>query len=152
MTSAYAIPNGIGISDNQHLSQIGVDLEERFGIDDRSDYGVRLTSFSGLVASYMRRLNGKTMDSGAVVSVMVGGGLVNSRWLHWLSLGQRRLRRFTGTRHLLRQFSTRQSFKERYRRAVNQLQWQRAAPIHEQRLNCKLAGLVNRSLFEFMRR
>jgi hypothetical protein len=54
-----------------------VDPEFRFGLDDRSDIGVRTTSFSGIVANYKRRINGVSAAPGAAVAFMVGGGLVN---------------------------------------------------------------------------
>ncbi len=77
-TSMYAVPNSLGdtLSDRS-LSRYGVDPEVRYGLDDRSDVGVRSPSFSGIVANYKRRLNGVSSDPGAAVALMVGGGLVN---------------------------------------------------------------------------
>lgn len=51
------------------------DLEYREGLDDRSDYGLRLTSFSGVVISYKRRLVGQGTNAG--LAAQVEGGVVN---------------------------------------------------------------------------
>ena len=76
--SVYVVPNSFEDTvDHRALPRYGVDPEVRFGLDDRSDIGVRVPSFSGIVANYKRRLNGLSQDPGAAVSVMVGGGLVN---------------------------------------------------------------------------
>jgi hypothetical protein len=54
-----------------------VDAEARLGLDDRSDIGVRIPSFSGIVANYKRRLNGLSESPGPAVAMMIGGGIVN---------------------------------------------------------------------------
>jgi hypothetical protein len=77
-TSMYAVPNSVHDSaSGRSLSRFGVDAEMRFGLDDRSDIGVRLPSFSGVVANYKRRLDGASEDPGTAVALMAGGGLVN---------------------------------------------------------------------------
>ena len=77
-TSIYVVPNSFddSLSDRAY-PRYGVDPEVRFGLDERSDIGVRTTSFSGIVANYKRRMNGLSAAPGAAVSLMVGGGLVN---------------------------------------------------------------------------
>lgn len=51
------------------------DAEFRNGLDDRSDIGVRVTSASGLVMSYKRRVIGTPLNGG--VAVQGEGGFVN---------------------------------------------------------------------------
>lgn len=77
-TSVYVVPNSFDDTlSRRAFPRYGVDPEVRFGLDDRSDIGVRTTSFSGIVANYKRRLNGVSQAPGAAVAMMVGGGLVN---------------------------------------------------------------------------
>jgi hypothetical protein len=76
--SMYVVPNSVDDSVNKRsFPRYGVDPEVRFGLDDRSDIGVRAPSFSGIVANYKRRLNGVSQAPGAATAIMVGGGLVN---------------------------------------------------------------------------
>jgi hypothetical protein len=76
--SMYVVPNSLDDSvSNRSFPRYGIDPEVRFGLDDRSDIGVRAPSFSGIVANYKRRLNGLSSAPGAATSIMVGGGLVN---------------------------------------------------------------------------
>jgi len=76
--SMYVVPNSVDDSiNNRSYPRYGVDPEVRFGLDDRSDIGVRAPSFSGIVANYKRRLNGVSQAPGAATAIMVGGGLVN---------------------------------------------------------------------------
>ena len=76
--SMYVVPNSVDDSvDNRSFPRYGVDPEVRFGLDDRSDIGVRAPSFSGIVANYKRRLNGVSQAPGAATAITVGGGLVN---------------------------------------------------------------------------
>ncbi len=77
-TSVYVIPNSFDDSvDHRSFPRYGVDPEVRFGLDDHSDIGVRIPSFSGIVANYKRRLNGVSQAPGTATAIMVGGGLVN---------------------------------------------------------------------------
>jgi len=77
-TSVYVIPNSFDDSiDKRSFPRYGVDPEVRYGLDDHSDIGVRLPSFSGIVANYKRRLNGVSQAPGPATAIMVGGGLVN---------------------------------------------------------------------------
>ena len=64
-------------ANSRSYPRYGVDPEVRFGLDDRSDIGVRAPSFAGIVANYKRRLNGVSDDPRAAVALMLGGGLVN---------------------------------------------------------------------------
>jgi hypothetical protein len=74
-TSMYVVPNSLDDTlNNRSFPRYGVDPEVRFGLDERSDIGVRAPSFSGIVANYKRRLN---RPGGPATAFMVGGGLVN---------------------------------------------------------------------------
>lgn len=76
--SVYVVPNSFDDSVDKHsFSRYGIDPEVRFGLDDRSDIGVRAPSFSGIVVNYKRRLNGVSEAPGAATAIMVGGGFVN---------------------------------------------------------------------------
>ena len=74
----YAMPS-VGILDStrspRSASALALDWESRFGIDDRSDAGIRVTSASGMVVNYKRLLS----DSGSrmLVAIIPGGGIVN---------------------------------------------------------------------------
>lgn len=81
-TTAFVIPNGIENKTDSVAATIpGLDSEVRFGIDDRSDWGVRVPSWSGVVVNYKHRLDAvpttPAADTGVAVSIMTGGGLVN---------------------------------------------------------------------------
>ncbi len=52
----------------------GFDLEQRFGLDDRSDFGIRSQTMSGVIGTYKRRLTA-VIDGGT--AIMLGGGFVN---------------------------------------------------------------------------
>ncbi|MCC6244629.1 MAG: hypothetical protein IT353_17425 [Gemmatimonadaceae bacterium] len=56
-------------------SAMTYDLEFRTGLDERSDMGVRITTASGVVGSYKRRLAGDDTRGG--VALQVEGGVVN---------------------------------------------------------------------------
>ncbi|WP_411280963.1 hypothetical protein [Gemmatimonas sp.] len=55
----------------------GLDIEQRFGLDDRSDWGIRIPSMSGVIVSYKRRLDGPSARDGRATALMLGGGMVN---------------------------------------------------------------------------
>lgn len=76
--SVYVVPNSIDDTvHNRSYPRYGVDPEVRFGLDDRSDIGVRVPSSSGIVANYKRRLNGVSQAPGVATAFMAGGGFVN---------------------------------------------------------------------------
>ena len=55
--------------------------EARLGLDDRTDVGVRLVGFGGLVATARHRLDGEpSQDRGA--AVIVGAGLIGASHAH----------------------------------------------------------------------
>ena len=81
-TTAFVIPNGVEDKGDSVAATIpGLDSEMRFGIDNRSDWGVRVPSWSGVVVNYKRRLDAvpaaAAADTGVALSLMTGGGLVN---------------------------------------------------------------------------
>ena len=74
----FAIPNGVSaFGDSSETAIVGADAEVRFGLDDYSDIGVRLTSASGIVANYKRRLDAPSGTNRAAVALMGGVGIVN---------------------------------------------------------------------------
>ena len=74
----YYIPDAIDLSGDSVSSPMrGSDLEMRFGVDDRSDIGFRIPSYSGAVFTYKRRLVGTSAPESPAVSLMTGGGFVN---------------------------------------------------------------------------
>lgn len=74
----YAMPS-VGVLDStrspRSASNLAADWESRFGIDDRSDVGVRVTSMSGIVMNYKRLLS--STDRRTLVAIMPGAGVVN---------------------------------------------------------------------------
>lgn len=81
-STAFVIPNGFEAKgDTAAATMPGLDTELRYGIDDRSDFGVRIPSWSGVVVNYKRRLDAKPVaaaaDTGTAVSLLAGGGFVN---------------------------------------------------------------------------
>jgi hypothetical protein len=75
--SFFTVPNSFQIDSSQALARIGVDPELRYGNDDRSDFGIRFPSYSGVVVNYKRRLNGATTDPGVAIAAMYGAGILN---------------------------------------------------------------------------
>ncbi|MES2524965.1 MAG: hypothetical protein V4617_19870 [Gemmatimonadota bacterium] len=55
----------------------GYDIEQRYGLDDRSDVGLRITTVSGAIVSYKRRLDGPSDKDSRATALMLGGGFVN---------------------------------------------------------------------------
>ena len=81
-STAFVIPNGFeSKGDSVAATMPGVDYELRYGIDNRSDFGIRIPSWSGVVVNYKRRLGSvpetPKADTGLAVSIMTGGGFVN---------------------------------------------------------------------------
>ena len=74
----YMIPHAVDIlGDSVGAPMRGSDVEIRFGLDERSDVGLRIPSYSGAVVTYKRRLAGSPEPTGAALAVMAGGGFVN---------------------------------------------------------------------------
>ncbi len=64
-------------SSSRQINIPGLDFETRFGLDERSDFGVRLNSFSGVIATYKRRIDGNEDTRKAATAFTAGAGLVN---------------------------------------------------------------------------
>ncbi len=64
-------------SNRKSVAMPGLDMEQRVGLDDYSDFGVRIPTFSGVIVSYKRRLDGPSNRDAHATAFMVGGGLVN---------------------------------------------------------------------------
>jgi hypothetical protein len=78
VATVYYIPDAIDLSGDSVSAPLrGTDLELRYGIDAKSDIGIRIPSYSGAVFTYKRRLAGTSTAESAAVSVMAGGGFVN---------------------------------------------------------------------------
>ena len=56
----------------------GVDGEARWGIDDRSDIGARITSASGIVVNYKHRIDSEIDDTRRAFAFTLGAGFVNA--------------------------------------------------------------------------
>ena len=77
--SLYFVPAAVELrvdSTRRSTSYMAADAEVRYGLDDRSDIGLRIPGTSGLVGTYQRRLSGSARTR-AVTAVRVGAGLVN---------------------------------------------------------------------------
>lgn len=73
----YALPGAVeNDPDSISIPMYGADAEIRYGLDDRSDIGLRIPSLSGAVLTYKRRL-GDAAPEGVALAVMAGGGFVN---------------------------------------------------------------------------
>lgn len=59
-------------------SLLGVDMEVRYGIDDRSDLGLRVPGFAGIVLDYKRRVTSSANPAAPAVAVLLGTGVVNA--------------------------------------------------------------------------
>lgn len=75
----YFVPGGMENlgRDSIGSSLLGIDMELRYGIDERSDLGVRFPGFSGAVLNYKRRLD-DLEDDGPAVAALFGVGVVNA--------------------------------------------------------------------------
>lgn len=62
---------------NKSIAMPSIDWERRMGLDDRSDVGLRINSYSGAIVSYKRRLDGASSKKSTATALMVGAGLVN---------------------------------------------------------------------------
>ncbi len=81
----YTIPNGLDPfaedeerSGDETAAFSGLDGEVRYGIDERSDFGVRIPGASGVVVNYKRLLTPSTERNAPAVAAMAGGGFVNA--------------------------------------------------------------------------
>ena len=79
--SYWIMPNGVALNEKNAkkagAALYGFDRETRWGIDSAADFGLRVPSASGLVASYKKRISGYGHPDSAAVSWQLGGGVVN---------------------------------------------------------------------------
>jgi len=71
------VPKGARVNDSVSKAMPSFDWERRRGLDDRSDVGLRINSFSGAIVSYKRRLDGVTLKQSRATAILVGAGFVN---------------------------------------------------------------------------
>jgi hypothetical protein len=78
--AVYFIPGGVDrmSGDSVGGSYFGLDPEVRFGIDGRSDLGIRAPGVVGLTVNYKRRVDGNGELDGPALAYMVGAGVVNA--------------------------------------------------------------------------
>jgi len=77
-TVFYLVPGGAqSAGDSSSASMPGFDLEQRFGLDDRSDIGIRIPTISGAIVTYKRRLTGIVDRDAGGTAIMLGAGFVN---------------------------------------------------------------------------
>jgi hypothetical protein len=79
---SYVIPGGLERArtdgdSGATLSAFGLDAEARYGLDERSDVGVRVPGLAGIVIDYKRRLGGERNENDPATAILVGGGVVN---------------------------------------------------------------------------
>ena len=76
--SAYLVRPGIKyFGSEDELPEFGVDLEGRFGINDRSDIGLRVVGFTGMTATYKFQLQDRRPQVGTITSLEFGGGFLH---------------------------------------------------------------------------
>lgn len=79
--SVYFIPGGMERlveGDSTGGSYFGMDWEARFGLDERSDLGIRAPGIMGITVTYKRRVDGNPEPTGPALAYMVGAGVVNA--------------------------------------------------------------------------
>jgi len=77
-TVFYVVPAGAqSVNDSSNTAMPGFDLEQRFGLDDRSDIGIRIPTISGAIVTYKRRLTGIADRDAGGTAIMLGAGFVN---------------------------------------------------------------------------
>jgi hypothetical protein len=76
-SSFYVIPNSFDVDSTHSLSRMGADTEVRYGLDERSDIGLRIVGYSGGVITYKQRLDGPTTKPGFAIAAQGGVGIVN---------------------------------------------------------------------------
>jgi hypothetical protein len=78
-TSMNVVPGTI--DDSLPLRRPSVDNEVRYGIDDRTDVGFRVATWSGFMVTWKRQLTradtARTPENRARTSIMLGGGILN---------------------------------------------------------------------------
>lgn len=76
----YTIPNGVQLSDDESAeahSFSGLGVRARYGINEVSDFGIRIPSMSGLIINYKRLLTPGSQRDQLALAGMFGTGFVN---------------------------------------------------------------------------
>lgn len=78
--SLFFLPDGFDLrdEDSTSLPLYGLDGEARWGLNERADVGVRITTLSGVVVTYKHRLSANPDPSRPALAVLAGGGFVNA--------------------------------------------------------------------------
>lgn len=82
-SSLNLVPGTLSNSDSSASTRRpSVDTDIRFGVDDRTDVGFRIATYSGFMLTWKRQLSApdssKFLENRARTSIMLGGGLVNA--------------------------------------------------------------------------
>ncbi len=64
-------------SRSESVALPSLDVEQRVGLDERSDIGLRVNAFSGVIVWYKRRLDGPTNRDTHATAIMVGAALLD---------------------------------------------------------------------------
>ena len=80
--AVYAIPNGIEGNQSENdmdagLAYASADFEGRWGLSDKSDFGLRVPAGSGAIVNYKRMLNHTNDPERTAFAAIVGAGIVN---------------------------------------------------------------------------
>lgn len=73
--STFVIPSMARLDSTRSFSNLAVDMELRWGLDNQSDVGIRVPSGVGLIVNYKRLLSAP--DATTKVAVLPGFGFVN---------------------------------------------------------------------------
>jgi hypothetical protein len=72
------VPGGARFAgDSSTVAVPGIDFEQRIGLDDRTDIGVRIPTLSGAIVTWKRRLDAPSSRAGRATALLLGGGIVN---------------------------------------------------------------------------
>ncbi len=82
-SSLNLVPGTLSKSDSSASTRRpSVDTDLRFGVDDRTDVGFRIATYSGFMLTWKRQLtapdSSKFIENRARTALMLGGGLVNA--------------------------------------------------------------------------
>ncbi len=82
-SSLNLVPGTLSNSDSSASTRRpSVDTDIRFGVDDRTDVGFRIATYSGFMLTWKRQLtapdSSKFIENRARTSIMLGGGLLNA--------------------------------------------------------------------------
>ena len=73
--STFVLPSFARLDSTRSMSNLAIDFETRWGLDQRSDLGIRVASGSGMIVNYKRLLSAQ--DASTRVAILSGMGFVN---------------------------------------------------------------------------